>query len=128
MLSAGPSGDLKAATAPGRATNARRGGFSFQVSRPRLFTPAMPKRPLEPWMTSASGPFVSIKPGGPLQGIVTISANTETDSPPLVVDATWKPLDGDRRSVSQPVDEYTAARRLAHEWADQLAAGREPTS
>jgi hypothetical protein len=45
-------------------------------------------------MTSASGPFVSIKPGGPLQGIVTISANTETDSPPLVVDATWKPLDG----------------------------------
>ena len=88
----------------------------------------MTERPLEPWMTSASGPFVSIKPGGPLQGIVTISANTETDSPPLVVDATWKPLDGDRRSVAQPVDEYTAARRLAHEWADQLAAGREPTS
>jgi hypothetical protein len=88
----------------------------------------MPKRPLEPWMTSASGPFVSIKPGGPLQGIVTISANTETDSPPLVVDATWKPLDGDRRSVSQTLDEYTAARKLAHEWADQLAAGHEPTS
>ena len=87
----------------------------------------MPKRPLEPWMTSASGPFVSIKPGGPLQGIVTISANTETDSPPLVVDATWKPLDGDPRSVSHTVDGYSTARRLAHEWADQLAAGHEPT-
>ena len=62
-----------------------------------------------------------------MQGVVTISANTETDSPPLVVDATWKPLDGDRRSLSQTVDEYNTARKLAHEWADQLAAGRDPT-
>ena len=126
--SAGPSGDLKAATAPGRATYARRGGFSFQVSRPRLFTPAMPERPLEPWMTSSAGPFVTIKPGGPLHGVVTISVAPEGAERPLVVDATWKPLDSDPRSVSQPVDEYTAARRLAHQWADQLAAGREPTS
>ena len=87
----------------------------------------MTERPLEPWMTSASGPFVTIKPGGPLQGVVTISANTETDSPPLVVDATWKPLDGDRRSLSQTVDEYNTARKLAHQWADQLAAGHGPT-
>ena len=78
-------------------------------------------------MTSASGPFVSIKPGGPLQGVVTISVAPEGAERPLVVDATWKPLDSDPRSVSQPVDEYTAARRLAHEWADQLAAGHEPT-
>jgi hypothetical protein len=88
----------------------------------------MTERPLEPWMTSASGPFVTIKPGGPLQGVVTISANTETDSPPLIVDATWKPLDSDPRSVSQPVNEYNTARKLAHQWADQLAAGHEPTS
>jgi hypothetical protein len=88
----------------------------------------MPARPLEPWMTSSAGPFVVIKPGGPLHGVVTISANTENDKPPLVVDATWKPLDGDPRSASQTVAEYNAARKLAHEWADQLAAGREPTS
>jgi len=86
-------------------------------------------------MTSASGPFVSIKPGGPLQGVVTISANTETDSPPLVVDATWKPLDGDRRSLSQTVDEYNTARnsptkgqtsspRHANQHRDRNGSGR----
>jgi hypothetical protein len=88
----------------------------------------MPERSLEPWMTSSAGPFVTIKPGGPLHGVVTISVAPDNAEHPLIVDATWKPLDSDPRSLSQPVDEYTAARKLAHQWADQLAAGREPTS
>jgi hypothetical protein len=87
------------------------------------FNPAMP---LDPWMTGAAGPFVVIKPGGPLRGVVTISVAEGKDL--LVVDVTWKPLDGDPRSASQTVDGYKAARALAHRWADQLAAGREPTS
>jgi hypothetical protein len=88
----------------------------------------MTERPLEPWMTSASGPFVTIKPGGPLQGVVTISVAPDTAEHPLIVDATWKPLDSDRRSLSQTVNEYNTARKLAHQWADQLAAGHGPTS
>ena len=88
----------------------------------------MPERPLEPWMTSSAGPFVTIKPGGPLHGVVTISVAPDTAEHPLIVDATWKPLDSDPRSLSQPADDYTTARRLAHQWADQLAAGHEPTS
>jgi hypothetical protein len=77
-------------------------------------------------MTSAAGPFVTIKPGGPLQGVVTISVATDGAEHPLIVDATWKPLDSDPHSLSQPVDDYNDARKLAHEWAGQLAAGREP--
>jgi hypothetical protein len=78
-------------------------------------------------MTSSAGPFVTIKPGGPLHGVVTISVAPDTAEHPLIVDATWKPLDSDRRSVSQTVNEYNTARKLAHQWADQLAAGHGPT-
>ena len=86
----------------------------------------MTEPPLEPWMTSSAGPFVTIKPGGPLHGVVTISVTPDNAEHPLIVDATWKPLDSDPRSLSQPIDEYNAARKLAHEWADQLAAGHKP--
>jgi hypothetical protein len=86
----------------------------------------VPDRALEAWMTSATGPFVAIKPGGPLQGVVTISVAEGEHL--LVVAATWKPFDGDPRSATQTVDGYHAARRLAHDWADELAAGREPSA
>jgi hypothetical protein len=103
--------------------------FRLHLVRHRLFTPAMPKRPLEPWMTSASGPFVSIKPGGPLKGVVTISANTETDSPPLIVDATWKPLPKIRNGVGggarpRPLRKrFAVGRKLATQRPDGNTRG-----
>jgi hypothetical protein len=59
-------------------------------------------------------------------GIVTITARPEQGAH-LIVEAAWKD-DGDPRSTSQTVEGYDAARALAHKWADQLAAAREPTS
>jgi hypothetical protein len=61
-------------------------------------------------MTNAAGPFVTIKPGGPLHGVVTIGVAPDTAEHPLIVDATWKPPDSDPRSLSQPVDEHRRAK------------------
>jgi hypothetical protein len=78
-------------------------------------------------MTSAFGPFLTIRAGGPLAGVVTVSAVAEEKGSRLVVEAAWT-SDGDRRSASATFSGYDAARTLAYEWADQLAAGREPSS
>jgi hypothetical protein len=37
----------------------------------------MNEPPLEPWMTSSRGPFLTLNAGGPLSGIVTITALPE---------------------------------------------------
>lgn len=79
-------------------------------------------RPIEAWMTNAAGPFVTIRPGGPLSSVVTIAALSNAR---LVVEASWK-VNGESRSTSQTVDSYDDARRLAHEWGDLLIIGREP--
>lgn len=73
-------------------------------------------------MTNAPGPFVTIRPGGPLNAVVTIAANRKAG---LLVAAEWK-LNGEHRSASVALPSYAAARKLAHEWADLLVAGREP--
>jgi hypothetical protein len=73
-------------------------------------------------MTNAAGPFVTIRPGGPLSSVVTIAALSNAR---LVVEASWK-VNGESRSTSQTVDSYDDARRLAHEWGDLLIIGREP--
>ena len=73
-------------------------------------------------MTNAPGPFVTIRPGGPLSAGVTIAAFSNER---LVVEASWK-ADGESRSTSRTVDSYDDARRLAHEWGDLLVIGREP--
>jgi hypothetical protein len=77
---------------------------------------------LADWMTSAPGAFVTMRPGGPLDGSVAISAGGEGR---LLVEATWK-NGGEPRIVSRSIEGYEAARDLAHDWADKLAAGREP--
>ena len=65
LLAGGPRCTLdrasRAATPPDAAPNRRRGASSFVRSLLIRFNPAMP---LDPWMTSAAGPFVAIKPGG----------------------------------------------------------------
>ena len=90
-----------------------------------IFNPAMTEPPLDPWMTSSRGPFLTLNAGGTLRGIVTITALPEQGAH-LVVEANWKTIHGEPQTTSASIDGYNAARELAHEWADQLAAGREP--
>ena len=72
--------------------------------------------------TFKPGPILTMRPGGSLDGVVTIAVTTEGS---LQVEAAWK-ADGDPRSVLRSIDGQFTARTLAHEWADALAAGREP--
>src|ERR1039458_2810810 len=91
----------------------------------RLQSPLMTERPLDPWMTSSRGPFRTRNAGGQLGGIVTITALPEHGAH-LIVEAHWKTIHGEPRTVSAAIEGYNAARALAHEWAARLAAGREP--
>jgi hypothetical protein len=92
--------------------------------RPSGSLPEVPDPTLDAWMTSSAGPFLTMNAGGPLEGVATIAVATE-GSDQLVVEAAWK-CNGDSRSTSATVTGYDAARALAHQWADQLASGREP--
>jgi hypothetical protein len=76
-------------------------------------------------MTSAPGPFLTIRAGGPFDGVVTIMVAPD-GADALLVEASWE-RDGEPRSASVTVTGYDAARSLAHEWADRLAAGRDPS-
>ncbi len=78
---------------------------------------------LEPWQTRAPGAFLTIRAGGPWSGIVTISAEESA----LVVRATWAHERGER-ATTVGLSQYKAATAQAREWADQLAAGIEPSS
>ena len=79
---------------------------------------------LEPWQTDAAGPFVTIRAGGPLEGIVTLTAIAEGHGHTMV-EAVWT-QGGISHSASVEVASYEDARALAHEAADALAAGRAP--
>jgi hypothetical protein len=72
--------------------------------------------------TSAPAPFLTICPSGAFQGVVTISAIPEGKGR-VLVEAAWTLVD-EPHSVSTTVDGFDAARVLAHEWSDQLAAGQ----
>lgn len=81
---------------------------------------------LDPWQTDAAGPFLTIRAGGPLDGVVTLTAIPDGHGRTLV-EAAW--LDGGRTSrstCSVEVESYEEARTLAREAADALADGREP--
>ena len=67
---------------------------------------------------------MTIRVGGMLGAAVTISAVDSEER--LHVEATWT-RDGKPRSTSMAVD-GAAVQAVAREWADQLAAGGEPTS
>jgi hypothetical protein len=69
------------------------------------------------------GPYVTIQVGGPLDGIVTLTA---TDSPRVIVGATWSGRhDRDRMSLTRPGERE--ALLLADSWTNQLIDGHEPT-
>lgn len=78
----------------------------------------------EPFETSSLGPFVTIRAGGPLQGVVTLTAIAEGHGR-SVVEASWIE-DGHGHADRVEVDSYEQARLLAHSIADQLAAGTPP--
>lgn len=78
----------------------------------------------EPWQTSAPGPYMTIHPGGPLEGIVTLTAIAEGHGR-STVEASWV-REGQRHCASVEVDWFEHARRLAYSIADELAAGMPP--
>jgi hypothetical protein len=79
---------------------------------------------LDAWQTSSPGPFLTITPGGPFEAVVTVAVAPAIPGR-LVVDASWR-RDGERRNASLIIDGYTSASRLAHGWANLLAAGIDP--
>jgi hypothetical protein len=65
-----------------------------------------------------------MRAGGALDGTVTIALTPEGR---LQVEAAWR-AGGSSRSAVRAIDGHFTARTLASEWADTLAAGREPVT
>lgn len=84
----------------------------------------MADRILEAWETSATGPFVTIRAGGPLDGVVTITAITGGKGRSLVR-AAWT-QDGQTRSESLVAATSDMARAIANAAANQFAVGKRP--
>jgi hypothetical protein len=84
----------------------------------------VPDRPAPTPETYASGPFLSIRTGGPFNGTVTITVVADGDGR-VLVEAAWT-REHEPQSASRIVAGYDAARTLAQQWADQLVAGTEP--
>jgi hypothetical protein len=81
-------------------------------------------RPVEAWETRALGPFVTIRAGGPLDGVVTITAIAGANGR-SVVEAAWT-QDGEAYSESLEAATYDIARAIANAAANQFAVGRRP--
>ncbi len=76
----------------------------------------MPDRPDQARESYASGPFVSIRAGGPFNGVVTITAVADGNGRVLVA-AAWT-RENKPRSASRIVVGEDPARALAQQWAD----------
>ena len=86
----------------------------------------MPYRLSKPDQDPAgTSPLVTIRAGGTIGGIVTISAIPTVENM-LTVEARWI-KDGDTQSVTATLDGQQA-QVLANDWANQLAIDREPTT
>ena len=94
------------------------------IPRPRFRVSGVPDRPAATPETYPSGPFVSIRAGGPFNGVVTITAVADGNGR-VLVEAAWT-RENKPQSTSRILAGYDPARALAHRWADQLAAGTEP--
>ena len=80
--------------------------------------------PAQPWETNAPAPFVTIRAGGPLDGVVTITAIAGGNGR-SVVEASWT-QDGEACSESLEAATYDIARAIANAAANQFAAGKRP--
>ena len=79
---------------------------------------------IEPSETRASGPFVTIRAGGPLEGVVTITAIGQSRGRSRV-DASWR--EGAHVcSQSLESSSYRIARVIAHAAARRFALGEPP--
>ena len=79
------------------------------------------ERTVEAWETSAPGPYVTIRTGGPLGGRVTLTA---ADSGRVTVEASWGGPHAPR-SVTVEKNTHAEADALGRTWAADLGAGRE---
>ena len=84
----------------------------------------MPDRSDQARESYASGPFVSIRAGGPFNGVVTITAVADGNGR-VLVEAVWT-RENKPKSASRIVVGHDPARALTQQWADQLATGTEP--
>jgi len=91
----------------------RRRGRSARVS-PGFIGEHFPSQ-----QTVPAGPYVTISVGGPLDGIVTLTA---TDSGRVVVDATWRGSSA-RHHISLTRPGEREALILADSWSNQLMDG-----
>jgi hypothetical protein len=76
------------------------------------------------WQTDVPGPLITIRAGGPLDGVVTITAIADGQGRTLV-EASWA-QDGQACSDSVELETYDAAQEIAHTIANQFAAGTPP--
>jgi len=81
------------------------------------------ERNLEAWGTSAPGPYVTIRTGGPLGGLVTLTAVRPEGR--VIVEATWGTPHA-RSSITAERIGHGRADELAQQWANELAVGHEP--
>jgi hypothetical protein len=82
---------------------------------------AVAQHDLDAWQTDAPGPFVTIRAGGPLEGVVTLTA-IEGGHGRTLVEARWT-KDGDTQTASVEVESHRQGRTVAHSAAADLAAG-----
>lgn len=80
---------------------------------------------LESRGSRVSAPFVTIRAGGPLDGVVTITALGGAGGRSRVA-ASWT-QDGEPRSQWLDAASYRIARAIAHATANQFAVGNRPT-
>ena len=78
----------------------------------------------ESWETNAPGPFVTIRAGGPFDGVVTIAAIAESGGR-CRVEASWR-QNGEACSESLEAATYDMARAIAQAAANQFAVGKRP--
>jgi hypothetical protein len=78
----------------------------------------------EPWQTNAPGPFLTIRAGGPFDGVVTLTAIPDGHGRTFL-EVSWT-QDGQACSESLEVPTLEAAHAMAHTVADELAAGTPP--
>jgi hypothetical protein len=76
----------------------------------------------ECWRTPTRGPFVTIRAGGPFEGMVTITA---IDGGGSLVEASWT-QDGELCSESLTAATPDMARAIAQAAANQFAVGKRP--
>lgn len=76
------------------------------------------------WQTDAPGPFVTLRAGGPFEGVITITAIADGHGRTLV-EASWV-QDGHAHSDSVEAETYDDARIIAREAAHDLASGHSP--